>query len=168
MADAVRHMQKHVRDILRRLAPGALLNLGLPSAVDNLVAFWTMRCPQVTFHVDVEDNLVQPPLDAVIFRVVQESFSNAIRHGKPSLVTLEISKMADSICVRVEDDGAGFPDGGAPHGFGTRGMSERVKAAGGQFRIQNRATGRGAAIEAIFPTTKPVVHLDATPLDAFA
>lgn len=168
IAESVRHMQKHVRNILRRLAPDALLNLGLPSAIDNLAAFWKMRCPRVTFDVDVEADLAAPPLDRVIFRIVQESFSNAIRHGNPSLLTLRIHKQTASICVRIEDDGAGFPAGVVPAGFGTRGMSDRVSAAGGAFKIQNRAQGRGVLVEATFPTSEPVTEPDAAAPDIFA
>ena len=37
------HMQHHLKDVLRRLAPAALLDLGLPGAIDNLVGFWKAR-----------------------------------------------------------------------------------------------------------------------------
>ena len=56
ISDAVRHMQKHLRNILRRLAPGALLDLGLAGAIDNLVAFWKARRPEVRFVVRVTEN----------------------------------------------------------------------------------------------------------------
>lgn len=168
IAEAVRHMQRHVKDILCRLAPGALLNLGLPSAIENLVAFWKMRCPAVAFNLELAEDVIEPPLDVVIFRVVQESFSNAIRHGNPSTLVVRIEKTAESISVTIEDDGIGFVSGLITNGFGIRGMKERAKAAGGDLQIGNRPMGRGALVVARFFTSKSNMKIDAAKLDVFA
>ena len=122
IAEAVRHMQRHLKDVLRRLAPGALLDLGLPGAIDNLVAFWRTRRPEVTFAVTVDGEPLDPPLDAIVFRVVQESFSNAMRHGQPRLVEVTILVEEDAASVVVEDDGTGFPDHPPRFGFGQAGV----------------------------------------------
>lgn len=168
IAEAVRHMQRHVKDILCRLAPGALLNLGLPSAIENLVAFWKMRCPAVAFNLELAEDVIEPPLDVVIFRVVQESFSNAIRHGNPSTLVVRIEKTAESISVTIEDDGIGFVSGLITNGFGIRGMKERAKAAGGDLQIGNRPMGRGALVVVRFFTSKSNMKIDAAKLDVFA
>ena len=152
IADAVKHMQRHLKDVLRRLAPGALLDLGLAGAIDNLVGFWRMRRPLVTFDVSVTGDSLDPPYDAIAFRVVQESFSNAIRHGQPRSIDVVIDVDEDRATIVVEDDGSGFPDGPLPIGFGLAGMQERVRSAGGTIRIRNRTGARrGVTVEAMLP-----------------
>jgi two-component system sensor histidine kinase UhpB len=151
IAESVRHMQKHLKGVLRRLAPETLIDLGLAGAIDNLVAFWRIRRPAITFTMDLTDDAVEPPLDAVAFRVVQESLSNAIRHGDPAAIAIAILASATMLTIRVEDDGSGFAQMPAPHGFGLASMQARVKAVGGQLAIRDRLAGRGVIVEAVLP-----------------
>ncbi len=151
ISDAVRHMQKHLRNILRRLAPGALLDLGLTGAIDNLIAFWKVRKPDVSFSMNVAKVPIDPPIDAVVFRVVQESFSNAIRHGAPTAIDVCITVTGWQASIIIEDDGTGFPEDRAPNGFGLAGMKERVQSVGGIVSVRNRSPQRGVVVEAILP-----------------
>jgi two-component system sensor histidine kinase UhpB len=151
IAESTRHMQKHLKGVLRRLAPETLIDLGLAGAIDDLVAFWKQRCPNVTFTLEITDDPVDPPLDAVCFRVVQESLSNAIRHGDPAAVSVRVEGRAAAIDVRVEDDGSGIVEGRTPSGFGLSGMRERVKAVGGRLSIHEGPGGRGVTVEATLP-----------------
>ncbi len=151
IGEAVRHMQRHVKDVLRRLAPGALLDLGLPGAIDDLVAFWRVRRPHVAFSVEVTGDPLDPPLDAIAFRVVQESFSNAIRHGSPAAIEVTIDVDDEAATIVVEDDGTGFALDPPQLGFGLTGMQERVRSVGGSIRVGNRATSRGVRVEARLP-----------------
>ena len=163
IAEAVRHMQHHLKDVLRRLAPGALLDLGLPGAIDNLVSFWRSRQPGVAFEIEVSGDPIDPPLDAVAFRVVQESFSNAMRHGAPK--TIEVTIDADDVqaVIVVEDDGKGFPKCDADlrlrsyRHAGARAFRRR-HLPGGQSLRRPRRPGRGAP--ACSPTPTPQFHAD--------
>ena len=167
IADAVKHMQRHLKEVLRRLAPGALLDLGLAGAIDNLVGFWKVRRPLVAFSVDVVGDSLDPPLDAVAFRVVQESFSNAIRHGQPQAIEVFIDVDEDRASIVVEDDGIGFPAGAPPIGFGLAGMRERVRAASGTIRISNRSgPRRGVTVEVVLPIVPRRQHDDRSREDA--
>ena len=151
IAEAVRHMQRHLKDVLGRLAPGALLDLGLSGAVENLIAFWKTRRPLVSFTHRSDGDPLDPPLDAVAFRIVQECMSNAIRHGDPTRIDIAIGTDDDLATIVVEDDGAGFSNGEARFGFGLTGMNERVRSVGGTLRVANREAGRGVIIRAELP-----------------
>jgi two-component system sensor histidine kinase UhpB len=144
-------MQKHLRNILRRLAPGALLDLGLAGAIENLISFWKARRPEVRFGVEVTEDPIDPPLDAIAFRVIQESLSNAIRHGRPTAVYVRVVMAEWRVLISVEDDGAGFPEGHATNGFGLAGMRERVRSVGGAVSVRNRPSHRGVIVEAELP-----------------
>lgn len=150
IAEAVRHMQRHLKDVLRRLAPGALLDLGLAGAIENLVAFWSTRRPDLRFDVAVTDEPLEPPLDAVVFRVVQESVSNAVRHAAPQTIRIAVAVGEGFATAMVEDDGVGFAGGSPRFGFGLTGMTERVRSVGGTLAVRER-TGGGASVEARLP-----------------
>lgn len=150
ISDAVRHMQKHLRGVLRHLAPDALVDLGLAGAIDNQVAFWKSRRPEIRFNVDVTDAAIAPPLDAVVFRIVQESLSNAVRHANPRVVDVSVEVAGDDVIVVVVDDGAGFDPARKRSGFGLAGMKERVRSAGGVMSADSRACG-GVRVAATLP-----------------
>ena len=153
IAEAARHMQRHVKDVLRRLAPGALLDLGLAGAIDNLFEFWKTRRPLIAFSASITGDPLDPPLDAVAFRVVQESLSNAVRHADPRTIEVTIECDDDLATIVIEDDGAGFVGDAPSAGFGLTGMLERVRSIGGRLEVRNRAGQRGVIVEVTLPIT---------------
>ncbi len=161
IGDAVGHMQRQVRDMLGRLRPIGLEEFGLVAAIDGLIAFWRRRNPEIGYSVDIGDDIdgFGEAVDLVIYRLVQEGLSNSVRHGQPTRVAVVVARRAgdDMIVVRVEDDGGGIDRDAAP-GYGLLGMSERVKALGGHFAIDNRE-GRGLTVTATLPL--PRVRSDA-------
>jgi two-component system sensor histidine kinase UhpB len=154
---AVGHTQRLVRDILGRLRPTELIELGLKAAIDELVAFWSARQPGIAFSVQAPDDETLPLSDEVretVYRVVQEALNNAVRHGRASRIDIVVARDGDGdVVVRVSDDGApsGKPEGS---GFGLRGMRERVAAAGGRLAIDRGPDGGGWTVTArlaLFP-----------------
>ena len=140
---AVAHMQRLVRDILGRLRPTELFELGLTAAINELVAFWRARNPAIRFAVNVPHDESQSIPDRVretLYRVVQEALNNAVRHGRPSHIQIEIGGDGDDVFARVADNGVpGDKADGV--GFGLVGMRERVAAARGKLTVSRRATG---------------------------
>ena len=139
---AIGHIQRLVRDILGRLRPTHLAELGLSSAVLDLVAFWSARRPDIDFQTELpgeEDHLpeaVQEPL----YRLVQESLSNAMRHGAPTRVRIAIRRAGEAAEAEVVNDGAPETSAASP-GYGLTGMAERVAAAGGTLAAGPAADG---------------------------
>lgn len=159
--EAISHMQRHVRDILGRLRPAVLLDVGLAHAIDNLVSFWRAHRPSLNFRLDVPEESFGEQLDGTVYRIVQESLSNAVRHGDPTTIEIKIKTRADgSIAINVFDDGGGLKAGGRPGGYGILGMQERVATLGGALEVKNRSDGRGVAVSAWLPveTARRVVQ----------
>ncbi|HEY2052016.1 MAG TPA: histidine kinase [Caulobacteraceae bacterium] len=129
-------IQRLVRDILGRLRPTDLLELGLSSAVGELVAFWSARHPHIAFEVETpeDETAITGPVRETLYRVVQEGLSNAIRHGHPDLVSIRITAGSEWVEARVQDDGAGAKPQG-PEGFGLSGMRERLAGVGGRLDV---------------------------------
>jgi two-component system, NarL family, sensor histidine kinase UhpB len=149
--DAVKQMQRHVKSILGRLRPPTLLDLGPGQAIDNLIVFWRARYPAVVFDVDVPLNSFGPAIDEQIYRIIQESLSNALRHGRAQRIAIAVRLNTDGvISVDVSDDGVGFQasDGA---GFGLLGMQERVQSLGGTLSARNRHDRSGVIVSARLP-----------------
>jgi two-component system sensor histidine kinase UhpB len=143
---SVQHMKLHLRGILSRLRPALLIDQGLTHAVEQLVAFWTARRPQIEFRTDIEDERFPTAIEEVAFRILQEGTSNAVRHGQPSAIGLSARRTADGMLrVVVSDDGCGITAKGT-RGFGLAGMKERVASLDGQLRIADREGGKGVML----------------------
>lgn len=148
--DAVTSMQRQLKEILRRLRPGVLDDMGLAGAIDSMVAFWRVRHPHVEFDVDLPPHGFGEPLDGMIYRIVNESTNNALRHGRPSGIEITVEpKAGETVTVKVADDGGGMDEAAA--GFGITGMRERVTLLGGTLTVNNRPEGRGVAVLAQVP-----------------
>ncbi|HTV87653.1 MAG TPA: ATP-binding protein [Stellaceae bacterium] len=157
IAEAAQQLQRHVRGMLGRLRPIALAEFGLAEALHGLVGFWRRRQPEIEFRCVVAAGCdgLRAGLDMTVYRVVQECLNNAVRHGRPTTIAIEVAHNAadDEISVAVTDDGRGLPDEAAP-GYGLIGMAERVRAAGGRLTLANRPAG-GLAVRAALPCARP-------------
>ena len=146
--------------MLGRLRPIGLEEFGLAAAIGNLVEFWRRRHPEIDYSVDIGDEIESfgEAIDRVIYRIVQEGLSNAIRHGQPAHVSVSVASRPEAagspgaIVVCVADDGGGIDPDTTP-GYGLIGMSERVKAMGGQLAIDSRR-GQGLTVTALLPLSR--------------
>ncbi len=152
--EAVARIQRHVRVILGRLRP--IETIGLQAAIERLVGFWHSRQPDIDFNVviAIEEDRLACATRETIYRVVQESLSNAIRHGVPSNVAIHVEDAADGgVRVEVTDDGNGMAAGPAPGStrLGLIGMRERVMAMAGALSITPGRGGKGIAVVVRLP-----------------
>ncbi|KUF20424.1 sensor histidine kinase [Streptomyces silvensis] len=103
---------------------------------------------RVRTHGDLP--VLPPKISLAAYRIVQESLTNITRHAQATSVTIEVRYGAGELRVRVEDDGQGAA-GGATHGSGIAGMTERARALGGELTA--RDTGEGFRVDAVLPFT---------------
>lgn len=151
--EAVGHMQKHVRSILARLRPVHAVAFGLTPAIRDLVAFWQSRHEAIAFHATVtpDADMLDEAVQEVIYRIVQESLSNAVRHGRPSRINIAVARRDGGVWVSIDDDGA-VTSVPAPWGFGLSGMRERIAAAGGTLRAGPAGAAGGWRVTAHLPS----------------
>ena len=160
---AVGHMQRQVRDILTRLRPAQLVELGLGAAIGELVEFWRARRPDIVFAVDLaaDDGRLPDAVQQAIYRIVQEGLSNAVRHGQPGRIAVAVRlDAAGEVVLRVSDDGLGRQGAVGAPGLGLVGMRERIEALGGSLEIQPGAVG-GWAILARAPLSPVLAFVQA-------
>jgi len=153
IADAVRPMQRQVRSMLSRLRPVGLDEFGLREAIENMIAFWRRRRPEIQYHLGISAGCagLGELTSRTICRIVQESLSNAVRHARPTLITISVDHLGKAVRVQITDDGRGISEPSQP-GFGLVGIGERVRAIGGRLSISNRP-GEGFAVAAVLPSS---------------
>ena len=126
-----------IRRIARRLRPGVLEELGLASALKSLtgeVHGVAARC-----RIGGELPELGEEVELVIYRVAQESITNAVRHSGATRIHLLVHVEPSEVRLRVRDNGAGTGD--SPEGAGIRGMRERALLAGATLAVEPVAEG---------------------------
>ena len=129
----------------------------LRDLLSELVREQARQNPQIAFSLSAEKLMRSygDSIDLTIYRCVQESLTNAIRHAQPEHVGIEVGEAAEGLgqgpCAQahVRDDGRGI-DPTTPMGFGLRGMQERVQGLGGSYKVEG-AGGRGTCVRIVIP-----------------
>lgn len=140
-----------VRTVARRLRPEALDALGLVPALTNLVERLSERT-RVPIERKLEREL--PPLSSdaelVIYRVAQESLTNAMRHAEPTELELALRATGECVVLTVRDDGAGFEPDAVAEG-GIRSMRERAVLIGAELHVEPSSAGTRVRLEVPLP-----------------
>ncbi len=122
------------------------------SEVDLLATDGQER-PCVTVALCGELDDLSPAVGAAIYRLAQESITNARRHARHATqVTVTVTGDADRVRLTIDDDGSSPAGGRAPAGYGLVGMQERATLLGGTFHAGPTAE-RGWRVEATLPRT---------------
>jgi signal transduction histidine kinase len=109
----------------------------------------TRPCVEVTLSGEFDD--LSPAVGAAIYRLAQESITNARRHARHATqVTVAVTGDADRVRLTIDDDGSSGAGGRAPAGYGLVGMRERASLLGGTFHA-GPAAERGWRVEAVLP-----------------
>jgi two-component system sensor histidine kinase UhpB len=141
-----------VRRMAQELRPRLLDQLGLASALTRLAQTFTQH-----HGIEVECRLARdlPALDSdvelALYRIAQESLTNAARHAGASRIWLTLAAGPDSVVLGVVDDGHGLQGG---WGRGIRGMRDRAVIAGGELTVGTAATG-GVEVRVEIPIRAP-------------
>jgi len=140
------------RDVTRNLHPPAL-DMGIVPATlwlqDELTSRSHIKC---TLHVIKEPPLIEDALTLTLFRIMQESITNIMRHAHASEVKITIDYNPESIYIEISDNGAGFDANLVPSkkSFGLMGMKERALAVSGKVEI-NSQPGLGTVVAVHIP-----------------
>lgn len=131
VSDVVRQGIVDVRGSLKKLRPGALEKNTFQEALEKLIdEFCKTSHIQVQFdyaigHIDLENTK-----EDILYRMVQESLTNSVRHGHASQVAIHLYEEEDILHLYVQDNGSGCS--GITEGFGLKQMKERVRMLGGE------------------------------------
>ena len=161
MLEQINVLQQFNRQVLERLRPVGLAELGLYEAIGALLRLWSASHPEVAIETAISRSLGETgeTTELTIYRVIQEALTNVFRHARATHVEITVAPVpsaqagtagidTEAVAVRISDNGAGLaPD--HKQGFGMIGMRERVLALGGTMTVAS--TSHGLAVEALIP-----------------
>jgi signal transduction histidine kinase len=149
LADSAAQSVEEVREIARNLRPYHLDRLGLTAALEDMIekvaASTTIRLIPELVPLD---DLFSKEAAITLYRVVQESLNNIVKHSQAGEARVSIDRESDAVTITISDNGRGFAPPRAEAkagGFGLAGMAERVRILGGELSIHSRE-GQGTTV----------------------
>ena len=139
---AAETLQQASRRILEGLSPLHVQELGLAQNIQTLLHNARSQAPnlKLTANIDPRVNEIDGVLSQTIYRVIQESLTNVLRHAQATTIDVNAGCMDEAIAIAISDDGIGFSPA-RTFGRGLTGMRERVRALDGTFEL-HRENGR--------------------------
>ena len=156
-ADAI---YEEVHQLVSKLRPLALDRFGLQDALQDLLEDARRRHPQVKISLHVKANLdnLESDLATAIYRIMQESLTNALRHAQASLIDMQVDIQNQHLHVEVRDNGVGpHPDWQSSGHFGVIGMHERAQGLGGSLQFELLQPS-GVCVHAVLPLKHNTSH----------
>ena len=133
----VRDGIRDVRGSLNKMRPGALENNTLKEALIKIIREYE-AISNLEIHLRYEwDNIdLDIAKEDIVFRVIQESITNSVRHGHAKTIWIELLEEGGAYVMTIQDDGVGFDE--LHYGYGLKQMQERLMIIGGSVRFENR------------------------------
>ncbi len=157
------HIYQVAKNMMHRLRPSILDELGLIKALQSMIDDWNGRQDEIfcdfTFS-DIPSDLSEK-LKISLFRIIQESLTNILKHSSASKASISMTKLmfdgTEQIILKIEDDGIGLDENKTTSGLGLSGMKERAEINDGTFELTSNVNN-GIKIEIIVPViTKSVL-----------
>ena len=133
----VRDGIRDVRGSLNKMRPGALENNTLKEALIKIIREYE-AISDLEIHLRYEwDNIdLDIAKEDIVFRVIQESITNSVRHGHAKTIWIELLEEDEAYVMTIHDDGVGFDE--LRYGYGLKQIQERLMIIGGSVRFENR------------------------------
>ena len=146
------------RNMMRRLRPPALDELGLVTALQDMIDDWNARHQDIFcyFSFEGDPGMLDEATNISLYRIVQESLTNIVKHANAAAVKINLvidagkNSQQGHVILNIEDDGAGFDPAGTRQGLGLLGMRERAEALNGTCSITTKP-GHGVRITITIP-----------------
>ena len=144
---------EEVRSISRGLHPAVLKQLGLTASIEQLVYDLDSETDLfLSSEIDDIDDLYNEHESLNIYRFVQESLQNIMKHSEAKTVMIYVKKRSETVVLNIADNGKGFnvAEKEKQHSIGLKTLSERIRILGGALSIKS-SVGSGTRIIAEIP-----------------
>jgi len=155
----VRSGLEEIRKIIFNLRPMALDDLGLVPTLRKFVQDFEEKTKiRAVFETAGRELRMPSAMEAAVYRLVQEAFSNALKHASPTFVSLEMTFYPKRVMIVIKDNGVGFDveqtmaRSKKNSHYGLIGMGERVELLNGKMDIES-ARGQGTKITISIPVS---------------
>jgi signal transduction histidine kinase len=142
-------------EVIEGLRPSHLDNLGLSFAIRSHCREFSRRTGlPCDVEVDEDFDDLDPSWSIALYRIVQETLTNILKHAQASRVRITLKREPSGMRLRIIDDGVGLSEGATakPKSHGIVGMRERMRQVGGRFTIAPGPGGKGTLVEAFIPS----------------
>ncbi len=149
-----------VQQITSNLHPQYLERLGLTKALKAMFAKLS-DVIEIKSEIDLIDNIFPKDAEINVYRIVQESLNNIIKHSDASEAEIIVKKTENEVVITIKDDGRGFDTTNFKAkgtGLGLVGLRERTNMLGGKISI-NSTIGNGTEIKVNLPIKNSVRNL---------
>jgi signal transduction histidine kinase len=156
IGDNANHVYGVVSDLVRRLRPAALDELGLVAALEALVDRARVLHPELDVRLVFEGYWEElgEAINLAVYRIVQEALTNCVRHSRSTSLLIRLTRNlapGEWLELEIADLGVGLaPREALAAGGGLAGMRERVQLLGGSFELLSQP-GQGATIRILLP-----------------
>ena len=147
-----------IRNISNDLMPAVLSEFGLIMALKKMCReVETQTGISIHFYNEIQQEVFEKKMEVYIYRIVQESLSNSIKHADATQIELLLKETDKTITLLVSDNGNGFQMNEAVYlkGNGLSNMKERIKLLNGNIRISTNM-GEGTRIYCEIPKTRNI------------
>ncbi|MBS1811233.1 MAG: hypothetical protein JST84_23925, partial [Acidobacteria bacterium] len=134
-----------VREITNNLRPQLLDRLGLTKAIQAMLKK-VSDVVEIESEIDSIDNIFNESEEISVYRIIQESLNNIIKHSNASNAKVKIKRTESQVLMMIEDNGKGFDTTSASSGLGLVGLKERAQLLNAQLLIDSKP-GKGTAIQ---------------------
>ena len=142
---------EELRRISHQLAPVTHEWITLEEKIRTVVDTMNVgKAIKIRYHFDELQEEIKAEVQLAMYRIIQEQFTNILKHAKASLVVIDVHERNGDICMSIEDNGVGFDTHITTNGIGLENIKRRVQAFNGSFNIQAIA-GKGCKLDIQFP-----------------
>jgi signal transduction histidine kinase/ligand-binding sensor domain-containing protein len=146
ISTAVSQSLEEVRQIAANLHPYQLDRLGLTKAIEAMTRKVAAAAElEIATEIENIDGLFDATAEINLYRIVQESLNNIIKHSAAGAASVVIKRAARSVTLAIHDNGKGFAVGDLKPGFGLTGIAERARMLGGAHAIDS-TPGKGTTV----------------------
>ena len=151
ISDSALESINDVRKITYNLHPLQIDEIGITSAVESMLKrIATLIDNTLSYTIEQIDDLLPKEQQIHLYRVIQETLNNSIKHSGAKNIEVIVVKDEQSIRMIIKDDGKGFDPKIKKEGYGMRSLNERVKILNGQYAIES-SPEKGTVIKITIP-----------------
>ena len=134
ISKVVRQGMVDVRKSLNKLRPGALEKQGFKEAIEKMIEdFGSLSEVNIKLDYRLKDVDLENTTEDILFRIIQESMTNSVRHGGASQINISLYMEENNLCLYIKDNGIGCSE--ISYGFGFKKMKERVAIINGKVKF---------------------------------